>query len=144
MCDTCSRHLWQSSFLNWIWLAGRSRCHYNDVIMSAMVSQITILTIVYSTVNSRHRSKENIKAPRHWPCEGNSPVTGEFAAQRASYAENVSIWWRHHHRTIWRSAIRRITAGPGELPSKLPSILNKKPHRKSWSNWRLYHSEHIA
>ena len=29
-------------------------------------------------------------------CEGNSPVTGEFSAQRASNAENVSIWWRHH------------------------------------------------
>ena len=26
----------------------------------------------------------------------NSPVTGEFPAQRASNAENVSIWWRHH------------------------------------------------
>ena len=26
--------------------------------------------------------------------EGNSPVTGEFPAQRASNAENVSIWWR--------------------------------------------------
>ena len=24
------------------------------------------------------------------------PVTGEFPAQRASNAENVSIWWRHH------------------------------------------------
>ena len=29
-------------------------------------------------------------------CEGNSPGTGEFPAQMASYAENVSIWWRHH------------------------------------------------
>ena len=28
--------------------------------------------------------------------EGNSPETGEFPAQRASNAENVSIWWRHH------------------------------------------------
>ena len=28
--------------------------------------------------------------------EGNSPVTGEFHAQRASNAENVSIWWRYH------------------------------------------------
>ena len=27
---------------------------------------------------------------------GNSPVTGEFLAQMASNAENVSIWWRHH------------------------------------------------
>ena len=29
-------------------------------------------------------------------CAGNSPVTGEFSAQMDSYAENVSIWWRHH------------------------------------------------
>ena len=29
-------------------------------------------------------------------CEGNSPVTGEFPPQRASNAENVSAWWRHH------------------------------------------------
>ena len=29
-------------------------------------------------------------------CVGNSPVTGEFPAQRASNAENVIIWWRHH------------------------------------------------
>ena len=29
-------------------------------------------------------------------CAGNSPVPGEFPAQRASNAENVfSIWWRH-------------------------------------------------
>ena len=27
---------------------------------------------------------------------GNSPVTGEFPAQMASNAVNVSIWWRHH------------------------------------------------
>ena len=27
---------------------------------------------------------------------GNSPVTGEFPAQRVSNTENVSIWWRHH------------------------------------------------
>ena len=30
-------------------------------------------------------------------CVGNSPVTGEFPAQRANNAENVSIRWRHHH-----------------------------------------------
>ena len=27
---------------------------------------------------------------------GNSPVTGESAAQKATNAENVSIWWHHH------------------------------------------------
>ena len=40
--------------------------------------------------------KENIKAPRHWPLCGEFTGTGEFPAQRASYAEYVSIWWRHH------------------------------------------------
>ena len=29
-------------------------------------------------------------------CAGSSPVTGDFPAQMASSAENVSIWWRHH------------------------------------------------
>ena len=29
-------------------------------------------------------------------CVGNSLGTGEFPAQMASNAENVSIWWRHH------------------------------------------------
>ena len=31
--------------------------------------------------------KGNIKALRHWPLWGNSPVTGEFPTQRASNAE---------------------------------------------------------
>ena len=39
---------------------------------------------------------ENIKAPRHWPLCGEFTVTGEFPAQRANNAENVSIWWRNH------------------------------------------------
>ena len=77
--------------------------------MGAMPSQIISLTIVYSIIYSG-ADQRNIKAPRHWPLwggnwGGNSPVTGEFPAQRASYAENISTWWRHHehiqHRTKW-------------------------------------------
>ena len=35
-------------------------------------------------------------------CEGNSPVTSEFPAQRFTNAENDSIWWRHHeYYKIW-------------------------------------------
>ena len=73
--------------------------HFNDVIMSAMASQITSLTIVYSTVYSRRRPKKASKLRVTGLCVGNSPVTGEFPAQRASNAENVSIWWRHHGMT---------------------------------------------
>ena len=63
--------------------------------MSTMASQITSLTIVYSTVYSRRKSQKTSKLRVTGLCEGNSPVTGEFPTQGASNAENVSIWWRN-------------------------------------------------
>ena len=56
--------------------------------MSAMASQITSLTIVYSVVyldadQRKHQSSVSLG-------------TGEFPAQMASNVENVSISWRHH------------------------------------------------
>ena len=42
------------------------------------------------------RSKKTSKLRATGLCVGNSPGTSEFPAQRASNAENVSIWWRHH------------------------------------------------
>ena len=42
------------------------------------------------------RSKKTSKLRVTGLCAGNSPETGEFPAQRASNAENGSIWWRHH------------------------------------------------
>ena len=44
----------------------------------------------------RRRSNKTSKFRVTGLCAGDSPVTGEFPAQKASYAENVSIWWRHH------------------------------------------------
>ena len=43
-----------------------------------------------------HRLNNTSKLSVTALCEGNSPVTGEFPAQKSSNAENVSIWWRHH------------------------------------------------
>ena len=54
-----------------------SMLHYGDVIMGAMASQITSLTIVYSTA-IQTQMKENIKAPRHWP------LCGEFTGDRTN------------------------------------------------------------
>ena len=56
--------------------------HYNDVIMSTMASQITRLTIVYSTVYSRRISKKTsklrvagfVRGIHRWPV--NSPHKG--------------------------------------------------------------------
>ena len=74
--------------------------------------------IVTSTLQCRHNGRNNVS--NHQPhdcfsnrlfrriskktskprvtglCAGNSPHIGEFPAQMASNAENVSIWWRHH------------------------------------------------
>ena len=63
--------------------------------MGAMASQITSLTIVYSTVYSG-ADKKNQSFMLLAFFAGNSPVTGEFPAQMASNAEKVSIWWCHH------------------------------------------------
>ena len=48
----------------------------------------------------RRRSKKTSKLRATGLCAGNSPGTGEFPAQMASNAENVSIWWRHHANCI--------------------------------------------
>ena len=70
----------------------KSMCHYNDVIMSAMASQITSLAIVYSTVYSgadqrKYHSSSSLAFVRgihRWPVN----------SQRASNTENISNWWR--------------------------------------------------
>ena len=56
--------------------------HYCDVIMGAIASQITSLTIVYSAVYSDADQRKY-----------------QSSASLASNAENVSIWWRHHDDT---------------------------------------------
>ena len=67
-------------------------CHYGDVIMGAMASQITSLVIVYSTVYSgadqrKHQSSASLAfvwGIHRWRV--NSPKG----------SVNVFIWWRHH------------------------------------------------
>ena len=44
----------------------------------------------------RRRSQKTSKLCVTGLCAWNSPVTGEFPAQMASKAKNISIWWRHH------------------------------------------------
>ena len=69
--------------------------HYIDVITTTMRSQITSLPL-FTQPFIQTQIKENIKDPRYWSLFGEFTGTGEFPAQMASNAENVSIWWRHH------------------------------------------------
>ena len=69
--------------------------HYRAVIMSAIGSQITGVSIIYSTISSgsdqrKHQSSASLafvrgihRRPVNSPHKGNN-------------AENDSIWWRHH------------------------------------------------
>ena len=70
--------------------------HYNDVIMRSTASQITSLPIVYQTVYSSTDQRKHQLAPSHWPLWGEFTGDRWIPAQKASNAENVSIWWRHH------------------------------------------------
>ena len=64
--------------------------HYSDVIMGGMASQISNLTIAYSTV-IQARIKENVKATRRWPFCGEFTGHRWIPAQMTSNAEIVSI-----------------------------------------------------
>ena len=95
------------------------------------------------------RSKKTSKLRVTGLCAGNSPGTGEFPAQMASNAENVSIWWRHHGKT-WRyqmeknpcywTFVREIHQSPVDFPHKgqwhgaLFSLICAWIHR--WANNR--------
>ena len=68
----------------------------------------------------RRRSKKTSKLRATGLCAGNSPETGEFPAQMATNAENVSIWWRHND----------IEMGPNWLASPWPAVLLILPRRK--------------
>ena len=81
---------------------------------------------------TRRRSKKTSKLRVTGLCAGNSTVTGEFTAQRASNEENVSIWWRHQvygcdcvcMRTI-RTSSRHVRMWDAETQTlhKLSSLL---------------------
>ena len=79
----------------------------------------------------RRRSEQTLKLGVTGLCERNSPVTGEFPAQRVSNAENVSIWWPtwnlnnhatpHIARTFWLMSFRHIPIRNGRIDIYLTS-----------------------
>ena len=77
-----------------------------------MASQITSFAIVYLTVYSGTDERKHESSASLAFVAGNSPVTDEFPAQKASNAENLFIWWRHHvvFQHAWIHAKVRLTA----------------------------------
>ena len=74
----------------------------------------------------RRRWKKTSKLRVTGLCVGNSPGTGEFPAQMASNAENVSIWWRHHVK-LWVVSHRILRLEWSESEAEMSSF---------WRNFR--------
>ena len=94
----------------------------------------------------RRRSKKAPKCRVTGLCEGNSPVTGEFPAQRASNAENVSIWWRHHDQRLsarlqWPRFNALELSQSCSKPSVWSSLFQRGNHEENLAlRWR--HNDH--
>ena len=69
------------------------------------------------------RSKKTSKLRVTLLCVGNSPGTGEFPAQMASNAENVSIWWRHHRILAMIGPGIHAIAGEGRSETECYALL---------------------
>ena len=83
--------------------------HYSNVMMSAMASKITGVSIVCFEPFFSRRSKKMSKPIITGLCDGNSPVTAEFSAPTAGHAEDVPTWWRHHGmKIIWWNGPRKL------------------------------------
>ena len=126
--------------------------HYNDVIMSAMASQITRLTIVYSTVYTganqrKHQSSASLAFVRgihRWPV--NSPHKGPVMRKMFTFDDvimnipNISMWWSDcasivHRVDLWWchqmeifSALLALCAGNSPVTGGFPS---QRPLRRS-------------
>ena len=71
------------------------RQHYNDVIMTTIASQITSLTVVYSTVYSdadQRKHQSSVSLAFVWGIHRDRWIPHTKGQLR----RNVSIWWRHH------------------------------------------------
>ena len=80
--DDIDIHILRVGLCKGIWCSCSHQCtylreHYSDVMMSAMVSQTTSLTIVYLTVYSGANHKLCVTGL----CAGNSPVIGNAEGQ---------------------------------------------------------------
>ena len=92
----------------------------------------------------RRRSEKTSKFRVTGLCERNPTLTGGFSSQRASNAENISIWW-DHHGNCWalRSGLNTSWAALQNDASNDRTKLNVRQQANlSWLEQREYWSYH--
>ena len=112
-----------------------NRNHYKDVIMSAMASQITGVSIVNSTVCwGTDLRKHYIFFRATCLCAGNSLVTGEFPVQGASNTEMFFLF-----KTSSYEFSTTKSTELGILNSFLPSLVQSyECHLRQWRPFWKY------
>ena len=88
--------------------------HYNDVIMGEMASQITGLTIVYSTVYSDQRKHHQSSASlafvwgiHRWPV--NSPHKGPVTRKMFPFDDVIMNFFVCHFETVYLAGAHHLT-----------------------------------
>ena len=126
--------------------------HYNDVIMSTMASQITSLTIVYSTVYSdgdqrKHQSSASLAFVRgihQWPV--NSPHKWPVTRKMSPFDDVIMSWSSDITSEILDStgsdnAWRLLSAKP--LPEPILAHLNwNRRNKRQWNSTFSYKKIH--
>ena len=116
--------------------------HYNDV-KWAWWRLKSPASWLFTQSSIQAQIKENIKVPRHWPLCGEFTLIGEFPAQRASNAEIVSNWWRHHvictHHRLHINKGNEVPAPLGRICNRWQNINTQPPRTYSkgniWQQW---------
>ena len=157
-CSLFHMHLADAYASHWSACSVMDVCmtpHYSDVIMSTMASQITSLTIVYSTAFSDEGHRKHlsiaslafVRGIHRWPA--NSPHKWPVTRKK------VSIGWRYHdlgmniftlynritfEQIVWTDSnihIHKSTSGPSKRTyDKLQC--STWPHVRSLAIWRFF------
>ena len=80
--------------------SGTSVRHSDGVTWTSCSLKSPVIQLLFLTPYADPH-QTNIESALLALCKGNSPVTGEFPAQRASNAVKASIWWRHNEYRVW-------------------------------------------
>ena len=141
------------------WRLGHNLFHYNDVIMSAMASQITSVMIAYSTVCSgadqrKHQSPASLAFVRgihRWPV--NSPHKGPVTRKMFPFDDvimflsKINPWQNITHTfllsssTVFMFSIQTASTGPSNkihlrsslgLEANSRKVLARTPENSPW------------
>ena len=85
----------------------------------------------------RRRSMKTWKIHVTGLCEGNSPVTGEFPAQRPVTRIFFSIWWRHHEQSCTLNHQYNAVSWLAVISIQMTSSQDDEDSQARWSLLRV-------